>query len=47
MAKFTANPQRVDPYRNFKFRVKVDNVYVARLEQVQRTEENHGKGGLV
>ncbi len=25
MAKFTANPERVDPYRNFKFRVKIGN----------------------
>jgi phage tail-like protein len=33
MAKFTANPQRYDPYRNFKFRVKVDNVYVAGLSK--------------
>jgi phage tail-like protein len=33
MAKFTANPQRVDPYRNFKFRVKIDNNYVAGLNK--------------
>ena len=33
MAKFTANPQRVDPYRNFKFRIKIDNVYVAGLSK--------------
>ena len=33
MAKFTANPQRFDPYRNFKFRVKIDNRYVARLSK--------------
>ena len=31
MAKFTVNPQRYDPYRNFKFRIKIDNVYVAGL----------------
>jgi phage tail-like protein len=31
MAKFTVNPQRFDPYRNFKFRIKIDNVYVAGL----------------
>jgi len=33
MAKFTANPQRVDPYRNFKFRIKIDNNYVAGLNK--------------
>jgi phage tail-like protein len=33
MAKFTVNPQRVDPYRNFKFRIKIDNVYVAGLSK--------------
>jgi len=33
MAKFTANPQRFDPYRNFKFRVKIDNRYVAGLSK--------------
>ena len=33
MAKFTANPQRVDPYRNFKFRVKINNLYVAGLNK--------------
>jgi phage tail-like protein len=33
MAKFTVNPQRYDPYRNFKFRIKVDNVYVAGLNR--------------
>src|SRR5207247_2300846 len=33
MAKFTANPQRVDPYRNFKVRIKIDNVDVAGLSK--------------
>src|SRR5262249_43306004 len=33
MAKFTANPQRFDPYRNFKFRVKIDDHYVAGLNK--------------
>ena len=33
MAKFTANPQRFDPYRNFKFKVKIDNRYVAGLSK--------------
>jgi len=29
MAQFTANPQRFDPYKNFKFRLKWDGKYVA------------------
>ena len=33
MAKFTVNTQRFDPYRNFKFRVKIDNQYVAGLNK--------------
>jgi|SRR5271157_713357 len=33
MAKFTVNPQRYDPYRNFKFKIKIDNVYVAGLSK--------------
>jgi phage tail-like protein len=33
MAKFTVNPQRYDPYRNFKFRIKIDNVYVAGMNK--------------
>ena len=33
MAKFTANPQRYDPYRNFKFKVKINNQYVAGLSK--------------
>lgn len=33
MAKFTVNAQRYDPYRNFKFRIKIDNVYVAGMNK--------------
>jgi phage tail-like protein len=33
MAKFTVNTHRFDPYRSFKFRVKIDNVYVAGLSK--------------
>jgi phage tail-like protein len=33
MAKFTVNANRYDPYRNFKFRIKIDNVYVAGLSK--------------
>src|SRR5437588_12938957 len=42
MAKFTVNPLRYNPYRNFKFRVKIDNVYVAGLSKcsaLKRTTE--------
>jgi|ERR1019366_5911569 phage tail-like protein len=31
--KFKQNPQRLDPYRNFKFLVKIDNTYVAGLNK--------------
>jgi phage tail-like protein len=33
MAKFTVNASRYDPYRNFKFRIKIDNTYVAGLNK--------------
>lgn len=33
MPKFTVNPERYDPYRNFMFRIKIDNVYVAGLSK--------------
>lgn len=33
MVKYTVNPQRYDPYRNFKFKIKIDNVYVAGLNK--------------
>jgi phage tail-like protein len=33
MAKFTVNTHRFDPYRNFMFRVKIDNQYVAGLSR--------------
>jgi len=42
MAKFAANPTRFDPYRNFNFRVKIDNQYVAGLSKcsaLKRTTE--------
>ncbi|HEY3757417.1 MAG TPA: phage tail protein [Opitutaceae bacterium] len=34
MALFPANPTRLDPYKNFKFRVKMDGVYVAAVSKV-------------
>ena len=33
MAQFTANSQRFDPYRNFKFRVKLDGRCQAAAKQ--------------
>jgi phage tail-like protein len=50
MAKFTVNPQRLDPYKNFKFRVKWDGKYVAGISKVgglKRSTElvEHREGG--
>lgn len=33
MALFTVNPTRTAPYRGFKFRLKIDNVYVAGISK--------------
>ena len=50
MPPFTVNAQRFDPYKNFKFRVKWDNKYVAGISKVtglKRTTEvvKHREGG--
>jgi len=50
MAIFPANPHRLDPYKNFKFRVKWDGVYVAAVSKVsvfKRTTDvvSHRDGG--
>jgi phage tail-like protein len=50
MAEFTVNPARVDPYKNFKFRVKWDGRYVAgvcKISALRRTTEvvQHREGG--
>jgi phage tail-like protein len=50
MAKFTVNPDRVDPYKNLKFRVKWDGRYVAgvsKISALKRTTEvvEHREGG--
>jgi phage tail-like protein len=50
MAQFTVNATRFDPYKNFKFRVKWDNKYVAGVSKVsalKRTTEvvKHREGG--
>jgi len=50
MAKFSVNPMRFDPYKNFKFRLKWDGRYVAGVSKVgglKRTTEvvKHRDGG--
>jgi phage tail-like protein len=50
MAEFTVNAARVDPYKNFKFRVKWDGKYVAgvsRISALKRSTEvvQHREGG--
>jgi phage tail-like protein len=50
MVQFAVNPLRFDPYKNFKFRVKWDNRYVAGVSKVgalKRTTEavKHREGG--
>jgi phage tail-like protein len=42
MPQFSVNTHRLDPYKNFKFRVKLDNQYVAGLSKmsaIKRTTE--------
>jgi len=42
MTQFTVNPNRLDPYKNFKFKVKWDGKYVAGVSKVsalKRTTE--------
>jgi phage tail-like protein len=50
MAQFTVNPQRFDPYKNFKFRIKWGSDYVAGVSKIgglKRTTEvvKHREGG--
>lgn len=50
MAQFTANAQRFDPYKNFKFRLRWDGRYVAGISKVSalsRSTESipHREGG--
>ena len=50
MAQFTVNPTRIDPYKNFKFRIKWDGRVVAGISKVSaltRTTEvvEHRDGG--
>src|SRR5450432_1966654 len=50
MAEFTVNSTRLDPYKNFKFRLKWDGQYVAGISKcsnLSRTTEvvEHREGG--
>ena len=50
MAMFPGNPSRLDPYKNFKFRIKWDGKYVAAVSKIstlKRTTEviTHRNGG--
>ncbi len=50
MPQFTVNPGRVDPYKNFKFRVKWDNQVVAGISKVSALSRatdvvEHREGG--
>jgi phage tail-like protein len=50
MTEFPVNPTRLDPYKNFKFRVKWDGKYVAgvsKISALKRTTEviEHREGG--
>jgi phage tail-like protein len=50
LPRFTVNPDRLDPYKSFKFRVKWDGRYVAGISKVsgliKRTEVvDHREGG--
>ncbi len=50
MAQFSVNPERFDPYKNFKFRVKWDGRYVAGISKVGALKRStkmveHREGG--
>jgi phage tail-like protein len=50
MAEFTVNPERFDPYKNFKFRLKWNGLYVlgvSKCSSLKRTAEvvKHRSGG--
>jgi phage tail-like protein len=50
MPKFSVNPERFDPYKNFKFRIKWEGRYVAgvsKISQLRRKTEvvTHREGG--
>ena len=50
MARFTVNPQRFDPYKNMKFRIKWDGKYVAGVSKISVLKKStepvtHREGG--
>jgi phage tail-like protein len=50
MAEFVTNPERRDPYKNFKFRVRWDGLYVAGVSKVSGLSHStevvtHREGG--
>jgi phage tail-like protein len=50
MTQFTVNPERFDPYKNFKFRIKWDSKYVAGISKVSALKRStevveHREGG--
>ena len=50
MAQFTVNPERMDPYKDFKFRIMWDGRYVAgvsKISALKRTTQvvSHREGG--
>jgi phage tail-like protein len=50
MAEFVVNPQRFDPYKNFKFRLRWDGRYVAGISKVSALKRitevvKHREGG--
>ena len=42
MAEFTVNPTRLDPYKNFKFRVKWDGKYIPGISKVSALRRTTG-----
>ena len=50
MPQFTVNPNRFDPYKNYKFRVKWDGKYVAGISKISALKKStdvieHREGG--
>ena len=50
MPQFTVNPDRFDPYRNFKFRIRWDNRFVAGVSKISALKRStkvveHREGG--
>jgi phage tail-like protein len=50
MAQFTVNPARLDPYKNYKFRVKWDGKYIAGISKISALKKTtdvieHREGG--